>query len=155
MAPQGIAYFCRFYTCSSGFKLPGADQDPIFRLPQHFASSGLGYAFSRGLLYKTTDSGFSFRRLTVGWAEGSTIRDLQVSPDGRRLIAAIKSPGADTGVWISENGGLSWAHMGDPLSTHIEQLVMSGSTVLALRPNQLACSTDGGYHWARRCSTRS
>jgi photosystem II stability/assembly factor-like uncharacterized protein len=65
------------------------------------------YAVSQGGLFKTVDAGRHWStRLTPQASEAVTLRDLWIDPrDPDVLIAAWR------GLWISRNGGISWAGM--------------------------------------------
>lgn len=97
-----------------------------------------------GQLAKTTDAGQTWSN--VGVPSGSNdVRDVAFATD--RLGYAVDGQGS---LFGTDNGGDSWAILGQPGFRNVEALWTSpsGGTVLELGAGGITRSTDGGQHFA-------
>jgi len=118
----------------------------VRRWPDFFESGGPGSG-----LYKSTDGGESFRKLTEGLPEGDLGRiDLDIAPSRpNRLYAVVEAE--DNGLFRSDDLGESWKMVSDDFMVTARPFYLS---IIKVDPKdhnrlynpslQLGISTDGG-----------
>lgn len=116
------------------------------------ASSGVG-------IYKTTDGGDTWRRLSNGLPQGLIGKiDLSISPDDpRRVYALVEAPDPEEGVYRSDDGGETWrltstqrGLMNRPFYYTNIHADPTDADVVYVNNEGFYKSTDGGATWERR-----
>jgi photosystem II stability/assembly factor-like uncharacterized protein len=131
------------------------DEVSALVLSPHYFYDGIAFAIVRYNILRSTDFGYTWRRLTRGLRR-CTFRDLAISPSfaADRCVFA-SSP--EAGIFQSRDAGLSWVSLSDTLPDcqidflAISPLFQSDRRLLAAgRDGQLYLTTDAGDHW-RQC----
>lgn len=151
------------YRCERGFnesfcdpvELPGAGEaTPRIRFDPAFARTGRVYAVTPRGLYASSDRGRSFALVSTPWGEGAIVREA-VAGDGGLLFAAVEDtapPITRTGLYVSRYDGAGWERIDDEMFRDgATSVAVAGKVVLVGLLRGIACSTDGGVTWARRC----
>jgi photosystem II stability/assembly factor-like uncharacterized protein len=90
----------------------------------------------RPYIYKTTDYGQSWTKLTNGIPEGSFVRSVREDPKKRGLLYA----GTENGIYVSFNDGADWRSLKlDLPTTPVHDLV--------IKDNDLVVATHGRAFW--------
>jgi hypothetical protein len=90
----------------------------------------------RPYIYKTSDYGKSWRKLTGGIPDGSFVRAVREDPEKRGLLYA----GTENGIYVSFNDGADWRSLKLNLpTTPVHDLVVKG--------NDLVVATHGRAFW--------
>jgi hypothetical protein len=143
---------CSGSVCSSA-ALGSGTRPPRIRPAPAFSSDGTAFAFTREDLFVSTDGAESFDRVDTRW-EHSWL--LEVVPTRTRVFAALSPYGSegDAGIYASTAPYTSWTRIADPLFDQgVRSLAATdGHLLAALEDNGVACSSDGGQTWARRCN---
>ncbi|MBL8959756.1 MAG: glycosyl hydrolase, partial [Gemmatimonadetes bacterium] len=87
-------------------------------------------------IFRSTDWGKSWTRLTTGLREGEPVRVVREDPERRGLLYA----GTETGVYISYDGGAAW----QPWSGNLPVVPV---TDLEVRHGDLIAATEGRAFW--------
>jgi photosystem II stability/assembly factor-like uncharacterized protein len=96
---------------------------------------------------RTEDGGATWRQ--VAQLRGRQVRALAVWRGNSQVVAA----GADTGVYLSRDGGTTWSHISAPDNDHLQPIVSlafdpkSSDTIYAGTPHLPWKTTDGGSTW--------
>jgi len=145
---SGVVHTCRASICTEVL-LPGTDLSPQLRV----ARSGVIAAFdNRNLFLSRNAAATTFRAVDLS-LQDEDVKD--VATVGRRTIlvstASVKS--GNGRLLISRDRGSSWQSAASPLFKKGARAiaVAGGRLVVALHGSGLACSTDGGDTWNRRC----
>lgn len=150
-------FLCRGSLCSET-PLAGTGQSPRIRLAPDFQVSNSGFAFTDSSLFATEDGGSTFTPVSTPGT--GLIRDIAVGPGGRTVFVAVGpflttkgAPKARGGLFVSRDRGAHWSRVSSPLlAGGAGAVVLSGVDVFAATaPRGIACSTDGGRTWSRRC----
>jgi photosystem II stability/assembly factor-like uncharacterized protein len=88
------------------------------------------------LIYKTTDYGTSWTRITTGLREGEPVRVVREDPNRRNLLYA----GTEAGVYLSFDGGAHW-------QSFQRNLPSVPVTDLKVTRKDLVISTEGRAFW--------
>lgn len=146
------------FTCNRAMclwtNLYGGVGTPKIRLTPDFERTNVSFAFTGNGLYRSDDV-WGFTRVETPWPAESWLRDVALIGSGDTLFAAVHSvpePGAE-GLYRSDDGGATWAEVASPLfAGGASSISVTGRRmVVALPESGLACSSDGGRRWARRC----
>jgi RNA polymerase sigma-70 factor (ECF subfamily) len=150
---QSTVFSCTNAMCTWK-ALRGGNGIPKLRLQPDYARSEVAYAFTSNHLYRSSDV-WSFSLLPTPWSEGSTLRDLALIGAGRTLFAAVHGipDDVDEGLYRSDDGGETWTRVDSRLFAGgaASLAVGPGRMLVALPDAGLACSTDAGRSWSRRC----
>ena len=145
-------YRCTDVVCEDSFLGPYG-MVPKVRLAPDFASSDAMAAFLTDRLFVSRDGAASF--VEVGLPRGSTLWDVAVARGAAQIFVAVHptSGKGPAGIFVSSDLGDSWTKLRSPLLARgVERLSMTGSSLVAgLAGTGVACSSDGGRTWARRC----
>jgi RNA polymerase sigma-70 factor (ECF subfamily) len=130
---------------------------PKIRLAPDFDKSQVTYAFTQSDLFASPNGGLSFALVKSEW--DGTINDVAVGESGRTIFAAIgqlaDAESAGTiGLYVSRDAGRTWKSVGSPLfKLGAASVVLEGKRVVASRGERgVACSSDLGRTWTKRCS---
>lgn len=152
--PVSSVFRCRGWMCSAEHVGEGS-QVPRVRLDQGFGNNNFMVAFTDDAVFSSTGSG-GFTELDTPW-ENAIIRDVAIDPERDLLFAAVRAIGRSPsqGLYVSENQGLSWDRVEDRLFRHgAHEVEAFGRTVVVgLGRTGVACSSDGGRTWQKRCSS--
>ena len=91
---------------------------------------------NRPFLYKTSDYGKSWTKITDGIPDDDFTRVVREDPVRRGVLYA----GTETGVYVSMDGGASW----QPLQLNLPAVPISD---MAVRDNELVVATNGRSFW--------
>jgi RNA polymerase sigma-70 factor (ECF subfamily) len=147
---HGTVFRCDAAVCTSA---PTGAGVPKIRFDSDFEKSGIVYAFSNGVLFRSRDSGRSFERIRTADGNGS-IDDLAVLADGT-LVLATHVPGERAGTLLrSADRGETWSYDASGLPALVIQAIARDERgrLIAGLARGVACSADGGRTWARRCA---
>ncbi|MBV8809123.1 MAG: hypothetical protein JO033_10650 [Acidobacteriaceae bacterium] len=104
----------------------------------YFAATMYKFDDNRPFLYKTTDYGKTWQRITDGLPENSFTRVIREDPNRRNLLYA----GTETGIWVSFDGGAKWQSLQLNLPvTPITDLAVQK------REHELVAATQGRSFW--------
>ncbi|MDZ7690661.1 MAG: hypothetical protein U5K69_05915 [Balneolaceae bacterium] len=115
-------------------------------------------------LYKSTNGGDSWTKLSGGLPEGLTGKiDLAVTPaDPSRIYALVEAPGKQQGLYRSEDRGESWTQTSDTTGIMNRPFYFTNITAHPTDPNTVYVgnvrywvSTDGGETFERRRVTHA
>jgi RNA polymerase sigma-70 factor (ECF subfamily) len=152
----GAVFVCNGVACA-GTTLPGPfDGPPSVRLPDGFAQSDRAYAFSGSAVYSLNvpaQGAATFKQLDAPFGP-SGLRDLAVTADGAGLFAAVTGGDGRSGIFRSGDAGRTWQRLnGALLGDGVVSIALRGPILIAaLRDRGMACSSDAGQTWARRCA---
>jgi photosystem II stability/assembly factor-like uncharacterized protein len=129
--------------------------------PNRLLAGGVGHASgdSNGL-FMSTDGGVSWARIPLVGPNNYRCHDIRFHPTREgRVYATISALGVKSGIWRSDNAGVTWTQLGGGLPA----ADLIGRTSLALAPSQpeilyaqiehnrgvqgIYRSTDGGNTW--------
>jgi hypothetical protein len=128
-------------------------------VPDAFVRSGVAFAWSGELLFRTTDAGDTFRGLRL--PDHGRITSLVAGADDRLYLtmAGLPGGGLSGGLFVSRDWGTTWQRLGgDPaLAGGATTVTPFAGTRLVAAPDQqagggLLCSEDDGATWSTRCS---
>ncbi|HEX2196815.1 MAG TPA: hypothetical protein VHJ76_07800, partial [Actinomycetota bacterium] len=145
------------FTCSRAMctwnVLRGGRGAPKIRLRHDYATSNVGYAFTQNGLYKSSDV-WGFSPVETPWPEDAILFDVALSGSDTVFAAvAARDEAAPDGLYRSDDGGATWSHVVAPLlrdgATGIA--VEGDRMIVTLTESGVACSSDGGQRWSRRC----
>ena len=117
-----------------------------------------------GGIYKSTDGGESWDKLTNGLPSGLIGKiDLTISDAApQRVYALVEAPDEERGVYRSDDGGQSWRQMSNQQSLISRPFYFTNIHVDPQNPDQLYIgnvryfrSRDGGATWEMRPSTHA
>jgi photosystem II stability/assembly factor-like uncharacterized protein len=125
------------------------DKEQRFSLDMSVSDKSVMYFASRGDgVYRSTDAGWSWTRLSVP-GHDARISLLAISPhDPERVLAAV----ANGGLLATTDGGASWTPIdvtGAPVSAIAYAADRPGLVMLGDTEGGLHTSTDGGATWTR------
>lgn len=123
------------------------------RLARSFVENGLMYAFTESRLFASQDGGTSFSPLVTPWV-GADLVDVALAEDGKRLFAAVSRPQANgmEGLYVSVDAGSTWTRITSTiLDGGVTVVRVAGSRVFVGLTYGVACSSDLGATWERRC----
>jgi hypothetical protein len=101
------------------------------------------FAGTTGDIYKSSDDGNTWTEANSGIAADARITSIVASED------AIFAGSASNGVFKTANGGTSWTAINSGLTdTHISQLAVIGTRLLAVTLNGVFISDNNGSSWA-------
>ncbi|HVL39601.1 MAG TPA: RNA polymerase sigma factor [Fimbriimonadaceae bacterium] len=150
--PVSTVFVCESSVCSAS-RVGKGDQVPRVHLAGNFQHNDLMLAFTDDFLFASRDGGVGFSKLPTPWRK-SILRDVAIAPHGD-FFAAVKTIGhsAEEGLYVSRNGGTSWHRVDDALFRNgVHRVETFGQRVLVgLGRTGIACSSDGGRTWGRRC----
>jgi len=133
-------------------RISDAPETPHIRLSPTSADGSTLFAFTSRSVVASADGGHTFTALATPTRE-SVLLDLAVG--NQTLFAAAYDPAKspDAGLYVSKDGGASWARVANPLfDSGVLVVRTSGSRVIAgLARGGVACSADAGMTWAARC----
>lgn len=137
-----------------GRTLSAGGAAPKIRLRADYAESNVMFAFTDHHLYRTSDV-WGFARVETAWPEESWLRDVALLGDGGTMFAAVQDLDQKErgGLYRSSDGGRTWSKVRSPIfAGGAAAIAVRGRRLLvALPATGLACSSDGGVHWSRRC----
>jgi len=90
----------------------------------------------RPYIFRTTDYGKTWKKITKGIAEDAFVRAVREDPDRRGLLYA----GTETGVWVSLDDGGNW----EPLQLNLPAVPI---TDLVVKEKDLVVATQGRSFW--------
>ncbi len=131
----------------------GGDARRLATDPRDHAHLFLGTA--NGWIYETHNFGVNWRRLAlVGRRDDLVLDSIVVDPADARhiLVGAWVLGGSDGGMFISNDGGLTWTNQAELRGQSIRSLAISLSDPHSLVAGSLQGvfrSTDTGQHWKR------
>jgi hypothetical protein len=145
-------FVCTGTPCS-GIRLGTVSEPPKIRLAPDFETSGVIYAFTARRLFVSRDGGESFREASAPVTRG-VVADVAMSPDTTFL--ALRARGVHRvggGLYVSRADAPAWHRVASPLFRFgTTAAVVSETRILvSLAMGGVACSTDGGRTWSRRC----
>lgn len=89
-------------------------------------------------LYKTTDYGKSWEKITTGMPDGAFTRCIREDPNKKDLLYA----GTETGIYVSFNGGAKWQSL--QLNLPVTQIA---DLAIQKREHELVAATHGRAFW--------
>jgi len=109
---------------------------------------------TNGGVFKSTDGGTTWTKLTQGLPEGLTQAELAIAPSNpRRLYATVGAAGSGTGIYRSDDAGASWVRATND-SRPAQRIDEAVPHVFPKDPDTLLItnivaykSTDGGKTW--------
>ena len=109
-----------------------------------------------GILFRSDDTGRSWRRLEPGFPErGMSLDDLLVAPDGSLLVGYWEVQGRGGGIARSRDGGRSFTPLAGMQGRGVRGLASAASdpsTLVATTLEGVFRSKDGGEGWERIAS---
>ena len=151
---KATVFNCRTRAGCSWMNVRGGNAVPKIRPRPDYASSDVAFAFTPNGLYRSDDV-WGFSRIETPWPRDVRLRDLALLGAGKTMFAAVHAvePGEEEGLYRSDDGGLTWSEVSSPVfADGAATIAVSGSRLLVSLPgNGLACSSDRGEHWSRRC----
>lgn len=134
--------------------LEGAYFTPKVRLADNFSQTELVLAFTATKLFLSRDGAQSFATVPIPTG-AATVQDVAYTNTGVLFAATTTTPiGMGGGLLQSYDGGASWESSNTTLFDKGTAVIATDSNrfLVALADKGLACSSDGGVTWARRCS---
>ncbi|MEO6323070.1 MAG: hypothetical protein ABIT01_14325 [Thermoanaerobaculia bacterium] len=118
----------------------------VYRFEQGLPGGPIVAATSQGI-YRTTNLGQSFTKVTAGLPSGSTLfPDVCIGPDGTTLYAPANVPSPT--VYKSVDQGASWTATGPGITASaINSVASTDTALLAGTSNGVFGSTDSGATW--------
>lgn len=147
-----VLSICNPTTCHTR-QLPARDQIPKIRTAGDEQGITSVYAFTQDDLFANDKNLIHYRRVDTPWDDG-TLVDLEVTLDDGLVVATVGGYKAqDAGIYISDDGAKSWERVpGKIVDNGADDIVLSHEQILVALPDAgLACSSDGGRTFTRRC----
>ena len=99
---------------------------------------------TRPYLYKTTDDGETWTKITNGIPDGDFTRTIREDPSRRGLLYA----GTETGIWVSFDDGDNWQRFDwEPLAPAHQTLPVTPIHDLIVKDKDLLVATHGRSFW--------
>jgi photosystem II stability/assembly factor-like uncharacterized protein len=120
------------------------DVSPHQRGAWYVAATAYKMDDTRPFLYKTTDNGETWTKITNGIPDGEFTRVIREDPNRRGLLYA----GTETGIWISFDDGDNWQRFDwEPLAPAHQTLPVTPIHDLIIKDKDLLVATHGRSFW--------
>jgi len=158
---RSIVYRCEGSICSESV-LPDSSGMPVVKLSPRFAQDGVAFAFTGFGAFRSTDGARTFMRIDLPPPLRGGLMDLEILYSkglwgGTLFVGGLTSSGQ--GLHVSHDRGETWEPVSLGLSgftggvTHL-RATPTGGIYVASADAGIACSTDGGRSWSKRCNLR-
>jgi len=159
-AVRGAVYRCSGEICGAT-DLPSEIDAPWVRVSPRFAKDHLAYAFTSSALYRSTNGGGTFARLSTPFDRAhDVISDVLIDSPGAEggiLVAIQSSRAGHAGVYRSLDAGVTWTRTTIAPSgfrSGVRAIYQApGGRLFALGLTRgVVCSDDVGSTWTTRCA---
>lgn len=152
---EAAMFICEQGVCEA---VPIPQESLIPTLVPHVTpSERIVYAHTANGLYVWGNGGDAFEMLPRAWT--GALADIEIMSSSGRILASVRplegshSVAQEFGLYGSADLGRTWVEVVDPLFRRgAGEIAASGDLLLVALPERgLACSSDGGRTWAKRC----
>jgi hypothetical protein len=150
-APATVT-LCTAGSCGPQAVLTGTVGTPTVVVAPSFSRTGLVVAWRNNQIYRSTDGGRTFVRITS--PSSAFMTTVGIGPDD--TVYAALAGSREGGVFISHDLGVTWSRVGTKvLGTSVAAVAVLGQGRILAAPaspsSGIFCSADDGRTWARLC----
>jgi RNA polymerase sigma-70 factor, ECF subfamily len=152
---ETAVFVCSAQLCHT-IPIMGDGAPPKLLPAPSFSDTGRLYAFTDGGLYRRESTNSGIVSLETPWR--GVLADVSLIDEGRGLLAATlplrhTADDAFPGLFRSRDEGTTWERISHPLlNSGVSSVALGGERIIVTLPDRgLACSSDQGRSWDRRC----